>query len=119
MDEKEHDLLIRGDACHVVHDYLRHFANPVRLRILCALSTGEQGVTELVDTVGARQSTVSQQLNLLRLGGVVARTKDGARRVYRITDPLAAETMEFLVGLASKLLARGETRNAAGDEACG
>jgi len=117
MDERLHDLLVRSEACHTVHDYLQHFANPIRLRILCELSMGERTVNELVEAVGARQTTVSQQLNLLRLAGLVGRTKDGAHRRYRLADPLAVDTMEFLVGLADKLVARTTVAGNADDRA--
>ena len=64
-------LAFDGEACHVVRDYVAHFANPLRLRILCVLATRRASVGALVDITGARQPSVSHQLNLLRLSGVV------------------------------------------------
>jgi len=106
MDEEKKELLRNSDACHAVRDFIAHFSNPLRLRILCELSRGEASVTELVEATGARQPTVSQQLNLLRLSGIVSRNRDGNRSLYAIADPLAEEMMEFVFSLAEKLLAR-------------
>lgn len=89
-----------------MRDYVHHFANPVRLRVLCELVVGERSVTELVEVVGARQSSISQQLNLLRLASIVSFTRVGSRNVYRISDPLALEMMTFLFSIAGKLLER-------------
>lgn len=100
------ELLRRNDVCHVVRDYLHHFANPVRLRIMCELRLGERSVSELVDAVGARQSSVSQALNHLKLAGLVEFTRVGASNRYRISDALAQEMMEFLYTLAEKLMLR-------------
>jgi len=104
MDQRE--ILLNANACHVVREYLHHFASPVRLRILCELTFGERSVGELVEAVGARQSALSQHLNLLKLAGLVEFTRDGSRNVYRISDPLARETMGFLLSLAGSLMER-------------
>lgn len=102
-------LMENGEACHAVRDFIAHFANPLRLRILCSLSVGEASVNALVETTGARQPTVSQQLNLLRLAGIVSRTRDGNRNVYQLADPIAAEMMEFIFTIAEKLIARQQS----------
>jgi len=99
-------VLKQGNACEAVRDYVHHFANPVRLKILCELAGGERTVNELAEAIGARQPTVSQQLNHLRLSGLVDRTRQGSKRLYRITDPLANEMMDFLLELADKLAVR-------------
>ena len=104
--------------CHLVRDFVAHFANPVRLRLLCALSDGPATVGELVALTGVRQSTVSQHLNLLRLGGIVARTRDGSHRVYRLEDPLAARLMEAIAGVAVDLVQREDAKGGSGTSEC-
>lgn len=118
MGAKKKQRLRESDACHVVRDYIHHFANPVRLRIMCELTLGERNVGELVEAAGVRQPSVSQQLNLLRLAGLVDRTRAGGRSVYRIADPLAKEMMEFLFSLAEKLLVRQDAATAATEGEC-
>ena len=97
-------------ACHLVRDFVAHFANPVRLRILCALSDGSATVSELVELTEVRQSTVSQHLNLLRLGGIVSRTRDGSSMVYRLADPLAGQLMETIAAIAAVLVDRDDAK---------
>ena len=118
MDKKMKEKLLHGNACHYVKDFIAHFANPLRLRIMCELSQGEASVTELVQATGARQPTVSQQLNLLRLAGIVTRTRDGNRSMYAVADPLAGEMMEFIFSMAEKLTARQEGAGAAAAGVC-
>ena len=114
VDARHERLMRSGKACHVVRDYIAHFANPLRLRILCALSAGEAGVSELVSITEARQPAVSQQLNLLRLSGVVSRRRDGNRSEYQLADPIAEELMQAIFTVAEKLIAREETELEAG-----
>lgn len=61
-------------------------AEPMRLRILSALRTGEKTVTELVDETGAGQANVSKHLGLLHRNRLVERRKDGLNVYYCITD---------------------------------
>lgn len=104
--KKYRELMENSDACHVVRDFIVHFANPLRLRILCGLSDGPATVSELVDLTDARQPAVSQQLSLLRLAGIVSRAREGNRSVYTIVDPLAEETMRFIFSIAGELVQR-------------
>jgi len=94
-----------------MRDFVAHFANPVRLKILCALSEGKACVTELAETTREKQSTVSQQLKNLLLAGFIAKEREGSRVYYQIADPAVKKTMEFLEGLAGEL-ARGKVRPA-------
>jgi ArsR family transcriptional regulator len=66
---------------------IRVLGHPLRLRLLEAMEAGERNVTELVAEVGVNQATVSQQLAILRLEGVVGARRDGPRVFYRITEP--------------------------------
>ncbi len=103
---RHQQLMENGEACHTVRDFIAHFSNPLRLRILCILSLKGASVNELVAATGARQPTVSQQLNLLRLSGIVSRTRMGNRSHYELADPIAREMMDFIMILAEKLVLR-------------
>ncbi len=89
--------------CASVRDFVAHFANPVRLKLLCCLQNGPACVSELMQITGEKQSTVSQQLKHLLLAGLVSRTREGTRVYYRIANPLAMETMNFLNEIGKKL----------------
>lgn len=59
-------------------------ADPTRRRILAALRTGEQPVSDLVDRAGVRQSGVSRHLRILHEAGFVSMRPDGQRRLYAL-----------------------------------
>ena len=104
MDADLRQLLQRRQLCGEVRDFISNFANEVRLKLLCELMLqGEMTVGALAEATGAKQPTVSQQLKQMRLCGLVSRNPDGNRCLYRITNPLAEETMQFLGSIASRL----------------
>lgn len=67
-------------------DFLKAMAHEGRLIILCRLAQGECSVTELENTLSARQAAISQQLARLRLEGLVATRRDGKTIYYSISD---------------------------------
>ncbi len=90
-------------ACADMREYLALLANPVRLKLLCALVEGPLCVSELMERVGERQSTVSQQLRHLYQSGLVAREKAGVRVYYRVNAPVVTETLAFLAGIVDRI----------------
>lgn len=91
--------------CAVIHDYVAHFSNPVRLRLLCTLMEGRASVSDLVAEVGEKQPNVSQQLKLLLVAGMVRRTREGTRQIYEIANPLVGSTLRHLAEVADALQA--------------
>ena len=76
-------------------------ADPLRLRIVTALA-GEQLCTcHLVDITGAKQTTVSHHLRLLREAGVVEGEGDGRFTWYRLTDGALGRAARALDHLAA------------------
>ena len=71
------------ESAHVI----KCLGHPLRLRLLERLEGGERTVSELQDYSGATQSSVSQQLGILRGRGVVDARRDGVNVYYRITEP--------------------------------
>lgn len=65
---------------------MQAMSHPLRIKILCMLSSGEMIVQDLVDAVGTTQSNVSQHLRILKDCGIVASRKDATRIYYRIED---------------------------------
>lgn len=69
----------------VAVDVFRLLADPVRLRILWALSDGDElDVTTLARLADASATATSQHLAKLRLSGAVETRRDGRRSLYRI-----------------------------------
>ena len=65
---------------------LRAVAEPTRLRILAALTSGELTVTELVQILNQSQPRVSRHLKTLMEAGIIERLPEGAWAYYRFTD---------------------------------
>ena len=65
---------------------MQAMSHPLRIKILCMLSSGEMIVQDLVDAVGTTQSNVSQHLRILKNCGIVGSRKDATRIYYRIED---------------------------------
>ncbi|GAC1428789.1 MAG: hypothetical protein PVS3B3_24320 [Ktedonobacteraceae bacterium] len=64
----------------------RLLGEPLRLKILVALASGEHSAGELVTLVGASQPNVSKHLTVLAQGGIVSRRKVGTSIYYTIAD---------------------------------
>ncbi|MCK5378896.1 MAG: helix-turn-helix transcriptional regulator [Acidobacteria bacterium] len=91
-------------SCALMRDYIAHFANPVRLKLLCRLVRGGRlCVNELVEVTGEKQSTVSQQLKQLQMARMVHRQREGNRVYYSVSDPVVEETMRFFSSIAERV----------------
>jgi DNA-binding transcriptional ArsR family regulator len=65
---------------------LRLIAEPKRIALLEALNTGEAGVQELADRIGAPHQNVSHHMALLHKAGMVSRRREGPSARYSVTD---------------------------------
>ncbi len=75
-------------------EFFKALAHPVRIRILEILLAGPQNVQELTETLDLDQSTVSQQLAVLRAKNIVAASKVGTSARYAVNDPLVRDLLE-------------------------
>lgn len=66
---------------------MQAMSHPMRIKILCLLSSGELIVQEIVDAVGTTQSNISQHLGILKACGIINGRKDGTKMFYTIGDP--------------------------------
>lgn len=80
-------------------DFLRSLANEKRLMIVCQLLGGEKSVGELCDLLDVRQSSMSQQLALLRLEGIVTTRKEAQTVYYSLANEGAKQVIEVLHGM--------------------
>lgn len=65
-------------------DFLKALANPARQRIMMLFARGaELSVGEVAELAGVGQSTASEQLKMLRDGGVVTARREGKVVYYR------------------------------------
>ncbi len=75
---------------------LKALAHPNRLMTLCLLTERERSVGELATLLGARDSTVSQHLSLLRRDGLVRARREGQTIWYAIASDPAQRVLETL-----------------------
>lgn len=79
--------LVGGDALELseaTHDFLKALASPVRQRIMLLFARGQElSVGQVAEAAGVGQSTASEQLTLLRRGGIVTSRRDGKVVFYR------------------------------------
>lgn len=67
--------------------------------LLCQLSRGERCVSELEEQLGIRQPTLSQQLGVLRVEGVVRTRRQGKNIYSSVAEPAMLEILALLYRL--------------------
>lgn len=75
-------------------DFFKALAHPARLVILEHLRSGEKSVTDLQTLLAMDQSSVSQQLAVLRNRQIVDMRKEGTTAYYSVRDPLLFELLD-------------------------
>ncbi|MCA1371261.1 helix-turn-helix transcriptional regulator [Bradyrhizobium sp. BRP14] len=78
---------------------LKTLANQNRLKIVCTLVGGEHSVSQLEETLGIHQPTLSQQLTVLREADIVATRRDAKQIFYRLKEEKAARLVMALYGI--------------------
>lgn len=78
---------------------MKALANEDRLLLLCQLSQGEKSVSDLEQSVGISQPSLSQQLGVLRNEGLVFTRRDGKRIFYAIADQKVLHILQLLYSL--------------------
>jgi DNA-binding transcriptional ArsR family regulator len=90
------------EALELVAARFRILGEPMRLRMLAALESGERNVTELVNATDATQANVSRHLQTLADAGIVGRRKEGLNVYYFIADPGIFELCDSVCGSLRK-----------------
>ncbi len=67
-------------------EFFKALAHPLRIAVLDALRNGELGVNELCHRLKVEQSTLSQQLSVLRARNIVTGRKEGLNVYYSVRD---------------------------------
>ena len=68
-------------------EFFKALAHPLRIQVLDELRGGPLNVTELRDRLGVEQSTLSQQLAVLRARNLVTTERQGNTIRYEVRDP--------------------------------
>ena len=67
-------------------EFFKALAHPLRIAVLDALRDGELGVNDLCALLKVEQSTLSQQLAVLRNRNIVVGRKEGLNVYYSVND---------------------------------
>ena len=87
------ELMSTGVANEKAIDSLKALAEPIRLEIIEALSTGEKCVCDLIQETDLAQSKVSFHLKVLKEAGVVTDRQSG-RWVYYQLDTSTLKSLQ-------------------------
>lgn len=77
-------------------EFLKIFANPHRLVILCLLAEGEKNVSELLVGTGLAQTSITQHLKKLREDNIVSSARKHRSVIYKIKHPFVKKLMKLL-----------------------
>lgn len=67
-------------------EFFKIFGNPTRLKIISLLSIEDLCVCDICETLDLNQTTVSNQLRILRANNIVKYQKEGKMARYSLTD---------------------------------
>ena len=90
-------------------EFFKALAHPIRIRILEVLRAGERSVQELQTRLEVDQSTVSQQLAVLRAKSIVTARKEGTTVRYEIRDRLVGDLLDVARRIFNNQLAGTQT----------
>ena len=90
-------------------EFFKALAHPVRIRILEILRNSERSVQELQARLDLDQSTVSQQLAVLRAKNIVTARKEGTTVRYTIRDSLVGDLLDLARRIFNNQLAGSQT----------
>ena len=74
-------------------EFFKALGHPLRIRALELLAERERSVSSLADAMDVEQSTLSQQLGILRRAGFVVAHRDGVNVIYSLADQRVAELL--------------------------
>jgi ArsR family transcriptional regulator, lead/cadmium/zinc/bismuth-responsive transcriptional repressor len=109
FDREKVDLLRSGlppgDEIEEAVELLGALSNRTRLRIVHALSGGEElCVCDVAHLVGSSVSKASHHLGRLRAAGVVTFRSDGRMAYYRLSEPRARTLLEASLGAPERVV---------------
>ena len=97
-------------ALDLIAARFKALAEPARLRLLNALMGGEKSVSELVETTGINQASVSKHLGQLAEANMVGRRREGANVIYFISDETIFELCRLMCSKLQKELGDAAAR---------
>jgi ArsR family transcriptional regulator len=90
-------------------EFFKALAHPIRIRLLEILRAQEHSVQELQARLNLDQSTVSQQLAVLRSKHVVIARKEGTTVRYKVRDALVGDLLDVARRIFNNQLSGSQT----------
>jgi DNA-binding transcriptional ArsR family regulator len=88
--------MLTQEALELVAARFRAMGEPLRLRMLQALESGERSVSALAKSVESTQPNVSKHLKILQDAALVKRRQQGTTVYYSIADAMVFELCEMI-----------------------
>ncbi len=88
--------MLTQEALELVAARFRAMGEPLRLRMLQALESGERSVSALAESVESTQPNVSKHLKILQDAALVKRRQQGTTVYYSIADAVVFELCEMI-----------------------
>ena len=98
-EPKQMDFAKLHAAAEKASKLLKALSNQDRLLLLCQMAQGEFSVSELEAITSIQQPTLSQQLTVLRLEGLVNTRREGKQIFYSIASDEALAVLQVLYQL--------------------
>ena len=98
-------LIEDEELAGLASEMLKALGHPLRLRIIAMLANNDANVTELTEALDTSQPIVSQQLRILRMGGLVQSQRKDRHAVYRLVEP----HLKDMLGCIENCLLRRQT----------
>ena len=86
MIERVQKRMIEEDQYSELSEFFKIFGNPTRLKILSLLAIEDLCVCDICEALNLNQTTVSNQLRILRANNIVKYQKEGKMARYSLTD---------------------------------
>ncbi len=99
-------------------DLLKAISHPTRLAILEILRDGEQCVCHMEAMLGMRQSSISQQLMILREAGLVDVRRDGLNVFYHVKRAGVFQVLDAVYAASGKPRPRLVHKHGKGRDSC-
>ena len=97
---------LNDSALEQVAGFFRAMAEPLRLKILNVLRSGERNVGEITAELACSQANASKHLGILMEVGMVDRRKEGLNAFYFISDPQIIDLCELMCAKMEKEFAQ-------------
>ncbi len=93
-------------AIEMIAARFRTLGEPLRIRIIQELESGEKTVSQIVDAVGSTQPNVSKHLRLLQEAGIIGRRQEGNLVYCYVSDQSVLHLCDAVCTSLGELLSR-------------